>query len=481
MLTLDSLCSYLDLILNQAVTMASRDGVHVDLKAAIPKVNLPTTGDNFEASLDDLSPTSRENLKILLMGMREGEVKLKKSTQGRLSVHYEENNQTYGTNANRLCAPQSNELRSKKLEDFFDLIELLKQKENPSGVVIDKSKISYTPDLKYREGNEFSKVQKILGVGNASEGDIYVIADKKPGVRHAVKTVAIRSFRCDEIRCWMDLNDTGHVPKLYLVKLEENTVKIHMEALETAITFSKIIEEHLSTLASHENLAKPFSMYLLKGALEAVSTIHKKEWAHNDVGGGNIMLESDMKIKIIDFGSARKILSADVMLERKEIIRKIQEDILGLLTLVIQLYTGERYIDTEDMLEKYSQEKQQHALYPRFNGADRTEMAEFVDLVMEIVHPDKVEKLKALVEQKLGQALNELGLPLALMLTKVTEILFPEIVVDIHGRANLQEQNYAGESMGASSEPSFLNVDAIITMEKLDQIQKTFSNTLAME
>lgn len=43
-----------------------------------------------------------------------------------------------------------------------------------------------------------------------------------------------------------------------------------------------------------------------------------------------------------------------------------------------------------------------------------------------------------------------------------------ETIQKLEHDANLQEQNYSGESMGASSEQSFLNVDAIVTKDKLD-------------
>ena len=41
----------------------------------------------------------------------------------------------------------------------------------------------------------------------------------------------ISVFREDEIRCWADMSDSGYAPSLYLFKIEDNKVFIHMEIL----------------------------------------------------------------------------------------------------------------------------------------------------------------------------------------------------------------------------------------------------------
>ena len=42
----------------------------------------------------------------------------------------------------------------------------------------------------------------------------------------------ISVFREDEIRCWADMSDSGYVPSLYLFRIEDNKVSIHMEILK---------------------------------------------------------------------------------------------------------------------------------------------------------------------------------------------------------------------------------------------------------
>ena len=55
----------------------------------------------------------------------------------------------------------------------------------------------------------------------------------------------ISYFRKEEVKCWVDMSDTGCVPALYLFKIENNKVVIHMEILkngnsvENQYTFTK--------------------------------------------------------------------------------------------------------------------------------------------------------------------------------------------------------------------------------------------------
>jgi len=42
----------------------------------------------------------------------------------------------------------------------------------------------------------------------------------------------ISVFRKEEIQAWVDLNDTGYAPRLYLFKLNGNKVDVVMEILE---------------------------------------------------------------------------------------------------------------------------------------------------------------------------------------------------------------------------------------------------------
>ena len=42
----------------------------------------------------------------------------------------------------------------------------------------------------------------------------------------------ISVFRKEEILCWVDMNYSGYVPSLYLFRIENNKVAMHMEILQ---------------------------------------------------------------------------------------------------------------------------------------------------------------------------------------------------------------------------------------------------------
>ena len=50
------------------------------------------------------------------------------------------------------------------------------------------------------------------------------------------------------------------------------------------------------------SLLKPFTLYVLKGVLDAVSVLHHKGWSHHDLHGKNICHSSEKKkgIFVID-------------------------------------------------------------------------------------------------------------------------------------------------------------------------------------
>lgn len=52
---------------------------------------------------------------------------------------------------------------------------------------------------------------------------------------------------------------------------------------------------------------------LAKGMAHAMSKVHSKDIAHRDLTPGNIMLQDDGRIKIIDFGLAAKVDDVEEM------------------------------------------------------------------------------------------------------------------------------------------------------------------------
>ncbi|OPL21244.1 hypothetical protein AM593_06732, partial [Mytilus galloprovincialis] len=186
------------------------------------------------------------------------------------------------SNANILTKPRSDDDVQVKMDACLEMIDYLKKNKAPSGVVLDPTHVSSKAGY-YREGREFTKTKDVLGKGN-SAGDIIVIKDKTTHTESAHKTMMISYFREEEIRAWVDLNETGIPPALYCFKLEGNKIHIFMEKIDRGITLRDIIDTHMGNIrAENPNLARPFSLYVFHGLLSAVHTMHQKGWTHRDL------------------------------------------------------------------------------------------------------------------------------------------------------------------------------------------------------
>ena len=52
-----------------------------------------------------------------------------------------------------------------------------------------------------------------------------------------------------------------------------------------AVTVSDIIDNHMLKMRENHQLLRHFSLYVLQGLLEASSTMHSKNWLHDDLHG----------------------------------------------------------------------------------------------------------------------------------------------------------------------------------------------------
>ena len=74
----------------------------------------------------------------------------------------------------------------------------------------------------------------------------------------------ISVFRGDEIRCWADMSDSGYAPSLYLFKIEDNKVFIHMEILHKGKGFTQTSLFKLLKNGSHCGVwDKPLSLLIM--------------------------------------------------------------------------------------------------------------------------------------------------------------------------------------------------------------------------
>ncbi|XP_052240040.1 serine/threonine-protein kinase 38-like [Dreissena polymorpha] len=350
-------------------------------------------------NLANLSPTTQENLNLIIKSLSTGEAHVE-DRHGKPHIEYKGVSKLHwdGSNANILAVPKSDPQLKTQVEACLELLDFHKNYKKPSGVVVDMSHISVSPGKLYRELKEFEKLKQTLGKGNSGVGDIVVLKDLKTGQKHAQKTIMISTFRGDEVRCWMDLNATGHVPHMYMFRIIDNRVEIHMEILQSAKTFSSIIDEHMARLQEPQfrHLVKPFSLYVLDGAIEAISCMHNEGWTHNDMHSGNAMLDSKLKVKIIDFGLARSIKDTDGILQ----VRNFQQDIGNVLRIFSGLYTTEEYTSVWDMQKRYEEIGNTEG-YMGLSRADRIELFNLIDAALKITNPKDVKEYRKMVKESL--------------------------------------------------------------------------------
>ncbi|CAG2228687.1 unnamed protein product [Mytilus edulis] len=242
--------------------------------------------DDLTELVKDLSPTSQARTILLLQSLRKNEAVIGVDDQKRPVIQYKDERSRKlwwdASNANILTKPWSDDDVQVKMDACLEMIDYLKKHKAPSGVVLDPTHVSSKAGY-YREGREFTKTKDVLGKGN-SAGDIIVIKDKTTHTESAHKTMMISYFRDEEIRAWVDLNETEFLLLFYCFKLEGNKIHIFMEKIDNGITLRDIIDTHMGNIrAENPNLARPFSLYVFHGLLSAVHTMHQKGWAHRDL------------------------------------------------------------------------------------------------------------------------------------------------------------------------------------------------------
>lgn len=387
-------------------------------------------------NIANLSPTTKENLGVLLRSISKGEALIDTDSEGRAQIEYKQTKKIFwdGSNANVIAQPRSDPDIQNKVDACLELIGYFKSEKPPSGVLLDKTKISLSPTKEYRLGHEFEKTKKILGKGNAA-GDIMVVKDRKSGEEHAYKTMMISYFRKEEIRCWVDLSDSGYVPSLYLFKIENNKVCIHMEILKDAKTLRSIIDEHMQGFYQTEmsrSLIKPFSLFVLDGALEAITEMHGRGWVHNDLHGGNVMIQKTdpdrLGVKVLDFGLANNIYDQNGLN-----FRGFKADISEVLRLFSGLYTGLEFDNAWDIQHHWKSKLEEVTELMKMSTEDRMELFCLVDAAMKVVHPDDMQEYRNLVKGKLGNAMGDMESEKTVM-KKIVAVLFPEEFKTVHTR-----------------------------------------------
>lgn len=400
--------------------------------------------------ISKLSPTTQANLGVLLRSISKGEALIDTDKEGRAKIEYKPSGKLFwdGSNANIIAQPKSDEDIQIKVDACLELVDYLKSQKPPSGVLLDRTKISLSPKKEYRLGVEFEKTKEVLGKGNTA-GDIIVVKDKKTGQEHAHKTMMISYFRKEEIRCWVDMTDTGYVPALYLFRIENNKVSIHMEILDKAKTLRSIIDEYMEVFDSDivgQSLKKPFSLLVLDGALEAVAKLHSKGWVHNDLHGGNVMVQKlrhdKLGVKILDFGLASQLEDCNGLN-----LRGFRNDICDVLRLFSGMYTGLEFNNVWDIQQNWRQGLSNVPVWRNMSKEDRKELFCLVDAAMKIVHPADTAKYRELVKKHLKNAMGD-EVSEKEILKKVVALLFPEDFRPVHQPSVQHKTDFESKGKG---------------------------------
>lgn len=380
----------------------------------------PVTRENIDelsSVVHDLSPTSQANAILLLQSLRKKEAIFGEDTQGRPVIQYKDERSRKlwwdTSNANIITQPRSDEDIQLKMDACLELIDYLKKNKPPSGLVLDPTHVNPRSGH-YRESKEFIQTTAVLGTGN-SAGDIIVVKDKKTQTESAQKTMMISVFREEEIRAWVDLNETGIPPALYCFKLEGNRIHIFMEKIDNGVTLRDVIDRHMGYIrAKDPYLVRPFSLYVFHGLLSAVHTMHKKGWTHKDLHPGNIMLQESpegvIQTRILDFGLAKRLDSEDGY-------RGFRSDMAEVVRKFTALYVDQEFDSELDVRRNWKEKLSEMATVYSLSQADKVELFCLVESALQVTSIYDVPKL----QQEIA---TNLDFNIASLSTEVAKILF---------------------------------------------------------
>ncbi|ESO83098.1 hypothetical protein LOTGIDRAFT_236872 [Lottia gigantea] len=377
-----------------------------------------------------LSPRSKEYVQHLITDVKSKKASLHKDKNGNIVVDYQSDLKKVlaGKDVSQTAKIVSAKNKQEELayvEAFSEIISKMKELKAPSGINFANDQI-YTPKGVYVEKEHFTKTSEILGKGIS--GNIFVVKDNKTGIDHALKTYLIAEFRDEELKMWIDLNEEDFVPSLLLVRIEGNKIHFHMEKLTEVVSLRKVIDDLLGNIDPDK--IKGVSLCFLHGLLTAVDKIHDKRWTHNDLHGGNVMLQKNdlsIDVKIIDFGLGHRMES----LRLNDDIKRYESDILWCFRLFSAMYLGEEFNDIYD-LKKNGLKKLTESL-EHYEEDNRKEILQIFDVFLEItsINSHKFGKTKEALEN-VSEVLEKNNINKGEMLEHAAKKLFPEKITPVN-------------------------------------------------
>jgi len=190
----------------------------------------------------------------------------------------------------------------------------------------------------------------------SSRSQVYLVTDIASGKRYCMKTPSV-NFDDDPayierfiMESWIGYRiNNPHVVKVVEMHKQKSCLYYLTEFID-GISLDQWIRENPKPTV-------PEVLYLVEQIIKGLRALHRKETLHQDIKPGNIMIDKNREIKIIDFGSCfiKGIAEITTPLERQGMlgtasysapeavlqgISTTQSDIFSLAVLVYEMLTG---------------------------------------------------------------------------------------------------------------------------------------------
>ncbi|XP_059151520.1 uncharacterized protein LOC131937854 isoform X1 [Physella acuta] len=230
------------------------------------------------------------------------------------------------------CTVQNIDIKKDKeaqINAVIKFIEYARDSKTPRGLVLNPAKVSKVTCNKSPESSDFLQSGRSLGKG--ANAEVFLVKDRQTGQDVALKTIMLARFQGDEIRAWIHLGEEGIAPELYHFEMVNNKVVMTMEPI-TGMTLQEVIDKNL---LEDPLDAAAFSYVVLEGLLNAFEKLKSKGYTHGDMHAGNVMVDQDLSVKILDFGLARKLLH-----DPNQDSQCVKNDVVGIISMFCALYSG---------------------------------------------------------------------------------------------------------------------------------------------
>lgn len=313
---------------------------------------------SFQENVDKLPAGQKLMLSFLVEDINEGSCKLDFCEETRkVIVHDIRQESKFAARIPEFTLKIRNKLKQDKkqveTEEFCNLIDRIKQRKPPAGVVQNDNIITLGPCQSYREGKEFFVIPNYT-LGKGLQATIQVSEDKGSTKQFAQKSVMVNNFQSNEIRAMVALKDYRICPELYACYLIENNIVLHMEILDNHVTLQEVVTQ-LAGINPEARIRFDFALYILRKLSEIVCKIHDCGWFHCDLHSGNVMIErtsnNDVSLKVIDFGNAQGLTEST---ESKDKVYASKSDFCNMLKQFCSLVLlGEWFKDLFDFEQNF--------------------------------------------------------------------------------------------------------------------------------